>query len=81
MAQPLLVPRFEIPINSKPGARRVGGAALFGISWGLAGFCAGPAHSGLVLSLPQFNLFVAAVLLGMLLHRFTGGRGPVSRKA
>ncbi|SOR31257.1 protein of unknown function [Methylorubrum extorquens] len=35
----------------------------------------------MVLSLPQVILFVAAVLFGMLLHRFAVGRGPVSRKA
>ncbi|KQQ24788.1 hypothetical protein ASF56_02575 [Methylobacterium sp. Leaf122] len=81
MAQPLLAPRFEVPTNLKPDARLVGGTALFDISWGLAGFCPGPGNSSPVLGLPQFILFVAAVLLGILLHRFTGGRGPVSRKA
>jgi len=81
MAQPLLAPRFEVPTNPKPDVRLVGGAALFGIGWGLAGFCPGPALSGLALGLPQVALFVAAMLIGMLLHRFTVGRRPVSRDA
>ncbi|KQQ19471.1 hypothetical protein ASF53_24075 [Methylobacterium sp. Leaf123] len=81
MAQPLLTPRFDVPTNSRPDARLVGGAALFGIGWGLAGFCPGPALSGLFLGLPQVALFVAAMLVGMLLHRFTVGRAPVSRSA
>ncbi len=81
MVEPLLAPRFEVPTNPKPDARLVGGAALFGIGWGLAGFCPGPALSGLALGLPQVALFVAAMLIGMLLHRFTVGRRPVSRDA
>ncbi len=39
MERPLLAPRFEVPANRRPDARLLSGAALFGIGWGLAGFC------------------------------------------
>ncbi|MFD6318677.1 YeeE/YedE family protein [Methylorubrum populi] len=78
MARPLLAPRFEVPTTSRLDARLIGGAALFGIGWGLAGFCPGPALAGLVLGLPPVAVFVAAMLAGMLLHRLTAGGWPVT---
>ncbi|MBB2960612.1 YeeE/YedE family protein [Methylobacterium sp. R2-1] len=81
MRRPLLAPRFEVPTNPRPDARLLGGAALFGIGWGLAGFCPGPALAGLVLGLPSILLFVAAMLVGMLLYRLTTSRRPLSRGA
>ncbi|GJD57420.1 YeeE/YedE family protein [Methylobacterium dankookense] len=74
MARPVLAPRFEVPANTRLDARLLGGAALFGIGWGLAGLCPGPALAGLVLGLPEIALFVAAMLVGMLLHRLTTER-------
>ena len=69
MAQPALAPRFEVQTNRSVDARLLAGAALFGVGWGLAGFCPGPALAGLTLGLPEVALFVAAMLAGMLLHR------------
>lgn len=45
------------------------GSALFGISWGLAGFCPGPALVTASSGQPRAVLFVAAMLAGMALHR------------
>jgi len=42
-ARPLLDTRFRLPTRRDIDARLIGGAALFGIGWGLAGFCPGPA--------------------------------------
>lgn len=81
LARPVLAAHFEVPTASSPDARLIGGAALFGIGWGLAGFCPGPALAGLVLGLPPVALFVAAMLAGMLLHRATAGRQPMPRNA
>ena len=47
---------------------------LFGLGWGIAGFCPGPALAGLVTGAMPVLVFVAAMLAGMLLHRFTLGR-------
>ena len=81
MARPALGPRFEVPTKSTLDTRLIGGAVLFGIGWGLAGFCPGPALAGLVLGLPPVALFVAAMLAGMLLHGLTASRWPVTRSA
>ncbi|WP_296708017.1 DUF6691 family protein [Rhodoblastus sp.] len=48
-------------------ARLLGGAALFGIGWGLAGFCPGPALVGLGFLSPGALLFVVAMAAGMIL--------------
>lgn len=69
MGAPLFDRSFFIPENRRPDARLVAGAGLFGVGWGLVGFCPGPAIAGLVLGLWQPWLFVAAMLAGMFLHR------------
>lgn len=43
------------------------GSALFGIGWGLSGFCPGPAIANLALLRPEALLFVPAMALGMFL--------------
>ena len=45
----------------------LGGAILFGIGWGIAGICPGPALSLLVLFPPQLLLFTMAMIIGLLL--------------
>ncbi|XZG70246.1 DUF6691 family protein [Chitinibacteraceae bacterium HSL-7] len=51
------------------------GAALFGIGWGLAGICPGPALVGLGTGQADFVIFVLAMLAGMLIHSRWGRRG------
>lgn len=63
--RPLLSPAFSLPTQTQIDARLVGGAALFGIGWGLSGWCPGPALVSLVTgSLPVFA-FVAAMAVGL----------------
>lgn len=50
------------------------GAGLFGIGWGLAGYCPGPALVGLGVASAEALWFVPAMLGGMLLHRLVRGR-------
>ncbi len=69
MRTPLFDKSFFIPENRVLDHRLLIGAALFGIGWGLVGFCPGPAISGLVMGAWQPWLFVAAMLGGMWLHR------------
>ncbi|WP_336488537.1 YeeE/YedE family protein [Methylobacterium nigriterrae] len=45
------------------------GAALFGVGWGLSGFCPGPAVAALSTGLLPVLIFVGAMLAGMVLHR------------
>ncbi len=76
---PLLEPRFQIPTRRDIDGRLVGGAALFGLGWGLVGLCPGPALSAIGLGGPSVWLFVAAMLAGMLGFRVVDRlrqRGP-----
>lgn len=60
----------QLPANRLVDLRLVGGAILFGIGWGLAGFCPGPALASLgFLRAPSF-VFVAAMLVGIAAFRF-----------
>ena len=70
MSRPLLEDRFSVPENRRLDRPLMLGAALFGIGWGLVGFCPGPALAGLVLGAWQPWLFVAAMLAGMSVHSF-----------
>jgi hypothetical protein len=74
MGHPLYAPRFDLPTRADVDARLLGGAALFGIGWGLSGFCPGPALAALPLLLPKGLLFVAAMLVGMGLFRATAAK-------
>jgi uncharacterized membrane protein YedE/YeeE len=47
----------------------VAGAAIFGIGWGIAGYCPGPALAGLGIASIEALWFVPAMIAGMLLHR------------
>ena len=67
--RPLLASHFRLPDARQVDGRLLGGAALFGIGWGLAGYCPGPALAGLGLLAPEALTFAPAMLAGMLLHR------------
>jgi uncharacterized membrane protein YedE/YeeE len=64
-SKPLLADRFSLPPKSPIDRRLVGGAAIFGIGWGLAGFCPGPAIVSLPLGAPGTLVFVPAMLIGI----------------
>ena len=66
---PLFGKSFFIPENRRLDSQLIGGAALFGIGWGLVGFCPGPALAGLIYGIWQPWLFVAAMTAGMVLQR------------
>lgn len=55
------------PVATKPDRRIVGGSVLFGVGWGLAGICPGPALVGLATGNSGFVIFVVAMLGGMAL--------------
>ncbi len=66
--RPVLADGFALPKGTALDARLLGGAALFGVGWGLSGFCPGPAVTALVTGLAPVFAFVAAMLAGMVLH-------------
>lgn len=71
MKHPIFAEKFSLPDRQDVDARLVGGAALFGIGWGLAGICPGPALASLALVPLKILPFIGAMLLGMLLFRIT----------
>src|SRR3954452_9131771 len=66
---PLLDAKFHLPSQTQIDLPLVGGAALFGVGWGLAGMCPGPALTDLVTFDPKVLVFVAAMLMGMMAAR------------
>jgi uncharacterized protein len=60
--------RMEIPTNRSIDARLIVGGILFGIGWGIAGFCPGPALVALGSGMAEAAAFVVAMLVGMLAH-------------
>lgn len=61
--RPLLDVRFRLPTRKDIDGRLIGGAALFGIGWGLAGFCPGPALTS-VGALSGSAVFIVLGMLG-----------------
>lgn len=60
---PLLGGAFQLPTKRELDAKLLGGAALFGIGWGLSGYCPGPAIASIsALSLPLLAMLSAMVL-------------------
>jgi uncharacterized membrane protein YedE/YeeE len=68
-SQPVLGHKFHLPTAKEVDPKLVIGSALFGIGWGLGGFCPGPALVALATGSRSALLFVVAMLLGMALHR------------
>ena len=74
---PLFAERLHLPTAKDLDARIVIGPALFGIGWGLSGFCPGPAVTSLPLLAKGTLIFVPAMLVGIGLARFvTQTRAP-----
>lgn len=71
---------LRLPTARHIDRRLVGGSLLFGVGWGLAGFCPGPALAALGLGEPKAVVFVAAMLLGMGLFELLERRAARSAK-
>ena len=69
MIRPAFAEKFSLPDRKDLDRRLIAGSILFGIGWGIAGLCPGPAVASLALSPSSALLFVAAMLAGMLLHK------------
>lgn len=67
--KPLMDLRFHAPTRREIDRPLVLGAALFGIGWGLVGYCPGPAITSLAMGRSEPVIFVLAMLGGMLAYR------------
>jgi len=74
MSSPVLEAKFSIPSRADFDARLIAGAAVFGIGWGLGGFCPGPAITSLASGAAPVAVFVAAMAAGIYLHGWISGR-------
>lgn len=60
---------FQVPVSTLIDGRLIGGSALFGIGWGIAGFCPGAAIPALGTGRWEVVLFLVAVVIGFFLRR------------
>ena len=67
MKSPILNTKFSLPTRSVIDGRLLTGAAIFGIGWGLYGYCPGPALAALTYMDSKTAMFVVAMLIGMAL--------------
>ncbi len=68
--KPFFADRFDLPGTTLIDAKLIGGAALFGLGWGISGVCPGPAIAGLVFGNSLSFIFVIAMAAGILAARF-----------
>ena len=66
----LLGAEMRLPTARHIDRRLAGGSLLFGVGWGMAGFCPGPAIVALGIGEAKAYVFVAAMLTGMILFEW-----------
>ncbi len=66
----VLADEFELPTKKGLDTRLLGGSALFGVGWGLSGFCPGPAVTALATGLTPVFAFVVAMIAGMAIYKW-----------
>lgn len=69
LEKPLADAHFDLPGTSRLDTKLALGAILFGVGWGIAGLCPGPAVAGLAIAPASAVIFVIAMLAGMVLER------------
>lgn len=79
-ARPIFAPSFNLPHSVALDGKLIGGAALFGLGWGLTGFCPGPAVASLVFGRAESFIFVIAMAAGMIAARLVIHRQPGKQK-
>lgn len=75
MLRPAFAEVFSLPDRNDLTPRLIGGSALFGVGWGIAGLCPGPGFAALAIAPTSAAIFVAAMLTGMLAVRLLEGQG------
>lgn len=66
---PVFGNQFHLPTSTDIDKKLIAGAALFGIGWGMTGYCPGPAVSGLAFGAPEPWLFCLSLALGFTAHK------------
>lgn len=76
---PLLSPKWHVPNKKEITPALVIGALLFGIGWGIAGYCPGPALTSLATVQTKPMVFVGSMIVGMYLFRLWDRFFPTAR--
>lgn len=76
MRRPVYEKEFFLPTSRQIDGRLIIGSTIFGVGWGLGGFCPGPAIASLSVGLIPSFVFVSFMVIGMVLHdrMFAGKR-------
>jgi len=69
-SKPLFADNFDIPTSKVIDSKLITGSAMFGIGWGISGFCPGPAVVAIASLQSDVLLFVGAMVVGMLAQHF-----------
>ena len=78
--EPILARSFQMPTAIQIDPKLIAGAAIFGVGWGLAGFCPGAALPALGTGRTEVVIFVASLIAGIVVARLIasgGNRNPV----
>jgi len=78
---PVLADAFQVPVSRTIDARLLGGSVVFGVGWGIAGFCPGGALPALGTGRWEVFAFTAAVIAGIFLAKFLQSQGGGTRRA
>ena len=70
LPKPILENKFYLPTRKDLDFSLIVGAAIFGIGWGIAGYCPGPGITALVLGTPNPVLFIVAFIVGSLIYQW-----------
>lgn len=85
LGQPFIADRFYFPSNTRVDWRVIAGAIIFGVGWGVAGFCPGPALTSLSTGSPAVIMFVVMMVVGQwlagVLDRFFSYRSTRSGRS
>lgn len=78
--RPRFAATFQLPFLRHIDRNLILGAVIFGVGWGLAGYCPGPGFAALALGGGEPVIFLAAMALGFALHRWyvIGGKTAAS---
>ncbi|PZD71137.1 hypothetical protein C1752_07865 [Acaryochloris thomasi RCC1774] len=80
-SSPLFTPKFYLPSRRDIDRRLIVGAAIFGIGWGIAGYCPGPGLTALVLGIWNPVLFLISLIAGSLLYQRFKSRNALPETA
>lgn len=78
-SSPLAAASFQLPTRNDIDRPLIAGAAIFGIGWGIAGYCPGPGVASLVQGSWNPVIFLAALIVGSLVYRTVSSRATTQQ--